>query len=184
MNEPNPTWLPREGSQAISPGAAGSSAGSLADLAGLAKAQARKVLTKIPLLGPVTWLMLQQAATRHTLVSELEWRVLPALIFDQAKLYLKDGAPVGFASWARMSEDVAQRYKKAPHALAMTDWTSGEHIWLIDVFAPFGGAQDVLADLRHQVFAGQVVHQLVPTSPTHATDMAWPAVQPSPAAAQ
>ncbi|MES2399936.1 MAG: hypothetical protein V4573_08115, partial [Pseudomonadota bacterium] len=40
---------------------------SLAALAALAKTQAKKVIAKIPLLGPVTWLMMQQAATRHTL---------------------------------------------------------------------------------------------------------------------
>lgn len=157
-------------------GAAGEPTQSLADLAALAKAQATKVLHKIPLLGPVTWLMMQQAATRHALVSELEWRVMPALMLDQAKLYLKEQAPVGFASWAFLSQEAAQRYQKAPHTLAMTDWTSGEQVWLIDVFAPFGGAQDLLKDLRSKLFPGRIVHQLIPTSPKDATVMAWPAV--------
>ncbi|MDP3798208.1 MAG: toxin-activating lysine-acyltransferase [Polaromonas sp.] len=146
----------------------------LADLAALARQQAHKVLGKIPLLGPVAWLMLQQAAGRHTLLGELEWRVMPALILDQAKLYLKDEAPVAFASWAKLSEEVAQRYQAAPHQLTLADWTSGDQIWLIDVFTPFGGAQDVLKDLREKVFAGQVVRQLVPAG-AQAKVMAWPA---------
>jgi cytolysin-activating lysine-acyltransferase len=54
----------------------------MASLATLAKKQAQKVISKISLLGPVTWLMMQQAASRHTLISELEWRVLPALMLD------------------------------------------------------------------------------------------------------
>lgn len=147
----------------------------LAGLAALAKQQAHRVLGKIPLLGPVTWLMLQQAAGRQTLVGELEWRVMPALMLDQAKLYLKDEAPVAFASWARLSEEVAQRYQAAPHQLTMADWASGEQIWLIDVFTPFGGAQEVLKDLREKLFAGQVVRQLVPVG-AQAKVMAWPAV--------
>lgn len=148
----------------------------LAEIAQLAKNQAHKVLAKIPLLGPVTWLMMQQSASRHTLLSELEWRVMPALILDQAKLYMKDEAPVAFASWARLSEVVAQRYMGAPHQLALTDWNSGDQIWLIDVFTPFGGAQDVLKDLREKVFEGKAVRQLVPTAPTQAKVLMWAAI--------
>lgn len=153
----------------------------LASLAALAKTQAKKVIAKIPLLGPVTWLMMQQAATRHTLISELEWRVLPALLRDQAKLYLKDEAPVAFVSWARLSAEVAQRYQNAPHQLVMSDWSSGDHVWLVDVLTPFGGAQDVLKDVREKVFPGQVVNQLVPLPNAPARVIAWPAVQAAPA---
>ncbi|MFN5348586.1 MAG: toxin-activating lysine-acyltransferase [Polaromonas sp.] len=148
----------------------------LAALAVLAKKQAQKVLSKIPLLGPVTWLMLQQAASRHTLISELEWRVLPALMLDQAKLYLKDEAPVAFVSWACLNDAAAQRYKTAPHQLTMNDWASGDQVWLVDVLTPFGGAQDVLKDLREKMFAGQVVHQLIPL-PEAAKVIAWPAMK-------
>ena len=150
--------------------------GELAELAALAKKQAQKVISKIPLLGPVTWLMMQQSASRHTLVSELEWRVLPPLMLDQAKLYLKDEALIAFVSWARLSDAAAQRYKDAPHQLTMTDWTSGDQVWLIDVLTPFGGAQDVLKDLREKVFPGQVIYQLVPL-PEAPKVIAWPAAK-------
>jgi cytolysin-activating lysine-acyltransferase len=150
----------------------------LAELTALAKEQARKVLGKIPMLGAVAWLMMQQAANRHTLLSELEWRVMPALVLNQAKLYLKDGAPMAFVSWARLSEDVAQRYQAAPHHLTMADWASGDQIWLIDLFTPYGGAQEVLKNLREKVFSGQVVRQLIPVGPTQSKVMTWPAPGP------
>lgn len=159
-------------------GAEGLPPEELAGLVDLAKQQAHKVLGKIPLLGPVTWLMMQQAHSRHTLLSELEWRVMPALMLDQAKLYLKDDAPVAFASWAKLSDATAQRYRSAPHQLAMTDWASGDQIWLIDVFTPFGGAQEVLKDLREKVFAGQIVQQLIPAPQAAAKVLAWPAIYP------
>jgi cytolysin-activating lysine-acyltransferase len=146
----------------------------LAKLAALAKEQVRKVLGKIPMLGAVTWLMMQQAANRHTLLSELEWRVMPALVLNQAKLYLKDEAPMAFVSWARLSEEVAQRYQAAPHQLTMADWASGDQIWLIDMFTPYGGAQEVLKNLREKVFSGQVVRQLIPVGPAQAKAMTWP----------
>lgn len=148
----------------------------LAELATLAKEQARKLLNKVPMLGAVTWLMLQQAANRHTLLSELEWRVMPALVLNQAKLYLKDEVPMAFVSWAKLSEEVAQRYQAAPHQLTMADWASGDQLWLIDVFTPYGGAQEVLKNLREKVFAGQVVRQLVPAGPEKAKVITWPAL--------
>lgn len=86
---------------------------------------------------------------------------------------------MAFASWARLSDAVVQRYKTAPHQLTAADWVSGDQIWLIDVFTPFGGAQDVLKDLREKVFAGQLVHQLVPTAPAQAKVLTWPAVFPT-----
>ncbi|RZI97308.1 MAG: toxin-activating lysine-acyltransferase [Haliea sp.] len=67
-------------------------------IARLSREQANNVLKKIPALGPVAWLMMANAGMRHTLLSELEWRVMPALVLDQAKLYLRDEPPVGFVS--------------------------------------------------------------------------------------
>ena len=150
----------------------------LEQVATLAKAQAQKVFKKIPALGPVVWLMMTQAATRHTLISDLEWRVMPALVLDQAKLYYRDGAPVAYASWAKLSPDVAFSYRSAPHHLAASDWNCGSEIWLVDVFTPFGGGQDVLKDLREQVFAGQEIHQLLPAAAdsTLSKVLTWPAV--------
>lgn len=140
-----------------------------------AKEQAGKMFHKLPLLGPVTWLMLQQPHTRHTLLSELEWRVIPALMHDQAKLYMRDELPIAFASWARLSPSVAQRYRTPPHQLSYTDWNSGEDLWLVDVIAPFGGLQPVLDDLRRHVHPGQALHQLAPLLSEPSRVLTWPA---------
>ena len=145
-------------------------------VAQLAREQAKNVLKKIPALGPVAWLMMASASTRHTLLSELEWRVMPALVLDQAKLYLRDDSPVGFVSWALLSDAAAQRYRQSPHHLAASDWKSGDQVWLVDVLAPFGGAQDVLQDVREVVFQGQPVRQLLPSETTQAEILTWPAV--------
>lgn len=186
MTKPPASSKTSKASKSLTPESAPTNTGStgngplppeeLAELAALAKEQARKVLGKIPMLGAVTWLMMQQAANRHTLLSELEWRVMPALVLNQAKLYLKDEAPMAFVSWAKLSEEVAQRYQAAPHQLSMADWASGDQIWLIDVFTPYGGAQEVLQNLREKLFAGQVVRQLIPVGPAQAKVMTWPAV--------
>lgn len=148
----------------------------MAKLAEFAKDQAKLVMGKIPLLGPVTWLMMQQSGTRHTLLSELEWRVMPALVLEQAKLYMRDSAPIAYVSWALLSEAAVDRYKTPPHHLAAADWKSGDQVWIVDLFTPFGGAQEVLADLREKVFVGQAVHQLVPNVTGQAKTLTWPAV--------
>lgn len=140
-----------------------------------AKEQAGKMFQKLPLLGPVTWLMMQQTHTRHTLISELEWRVIPALMLDQAKLYMRDESPLAYVSWARLSPELAQRYRHPPHQLSFNDWNSGDAIWLVDVVAPFGGLPKIMEELRHQVFAGQVIHQLAPTPTEPAKVVTWPA---------
>ncbi len=145
------------------------------DLAAYAKEQAQRVMSKIPLLGAVSWLMMQQSATRHTLLSELEWRVMPALVLDQAKLFMRESAPIAYVSWARLSDDVAERYQQAPHHLMASDWKSGEQIWIVDLCAPFGGIQEVMKDLRESVFPGQEIHQFTLGGDGQVKAMTWPA---------
>ena len=145
------------------------------DLATYAKEQAQRVMSKIPLLGAVSWLMMQQSATRHTLLSELEWRVMPALVLDQAKLFMRDNAPIAYVSWAKLSEDVAKRYQAAPHHLSASDWNSGEQIWIVDLCTPFGGMQEVMKDLREDVFPHQPIHQFTLGGHGEVKAMTWPA---------
>lgn len=150
--------------------------GEVARLMELAKAKASTVFKKIPLLGPLTWLMMQQSATKHTLISELEWRVMPPLMLEQAKLFMREESPLAFVTWAKMSPASSDRYRKAPHHLMFSDWNSGDQIWLIDIVTPFGGAQEIMQNIREHVFAGQVIHQLVPMPDEPQKMLTWPAV--------
>ena len=149
----------------------------MARIALAAQEQAKRVVDKLPLLGPISWLMLQQSATRYAFISDLEWRVLPALVMDQAKLILKDNLPLAFVSWARLSEQAAARYRQPPYHLSPADWRSGDQIWLIDILAPFGNAAEVLEDIRKNVFPGQSLRQLAPDTGNRVQTIEWPAVQ-------
>ena len=148
------------------------------DLATYAKEQAQRVMGKIPLLGAVCWLMMQQSATRHTFLSELEWRVMPALVLDQAKLFMRESAPIAYVSWAFLSEDVAKRCQQSPHHLSASDWKSGDQVWIVDLCAPFGGMQEVMKELREVTFAGKVVHQFTLSGDGQVKAMTWPAITP------
>lgn len=145
-------------------------------LADLARAQAQNTLQKIPMLGAATWLMLQQPALRASLLADLEWRVLPPLMLGQARLFMRGDAPVGFASWAFLSDEAASRWRQAPHRLAMADWKSGDQAWLIDVFTPHGGAREMLEELRGTHLAGRELHQLVPLPERSPEELRWPPV--------
>ena len=93
----------------------------LAQLTQAARDGARQALALLPVLGHVTWLMLQQGPTRNTLLGDLEWRVLPPLMLKQARLHMRDEAPLAYVSWALLSADAATRYRAAPHRLAAAD---------------------------------------------------------------
>lgn len=135
---------------------------------------ARRLRDTLPLLGSVSWLMLAAPTTRHTLLSDLEWRVMPALALGQAKLYTRDEMPVAYVSWARLSPEAARRFRSQPHRLAPADWRSGEELWVVDLLAPFGGARSVMKDLREQVLPGQPLRQLALTGELEAEVYTWP----------
>ncbi|MBN8285115.1 toxin-activating lysine-acyltransferase [Zoogloea sp.] len=145
----------------------------LSNLVRMAQEQAKVVLRKLPLLGPMTWLMLQRGGTRNILLSELEWRVLPALALDQVRLHMREEAPIAFITWAKLSAAAAGRYREPPHQLSPSDWKSGEDVWIIDVIAPFGGAAEAIQDLKEKVFPGQVLRQLSPSPEGLAEVLKW-----------
>ena len=122
----------------------------------LAIEQAKSVLKKLPLLGPIAWLCMNSPQHRNQFIADLEWRVMPALVLDQAKLYMRDDAPIAYASWAFLSPEAAERYRTIGR-LAPGDWKSGPEAWLIDLVAPFGGGGDVLQDLKEKVLVGRKV---------------------------
>lgn len=138
-----------------------------------AEEQAKQVLRKLPLLGPIAWLMLQQSATRNILLGDLEWRVMPALVLDQARLHVRGDAPLALLTWARLSAEAAARYRLPPHRLAPADWRSGEEIWLVDVIAPYGGGAEAIGELKEKLFPGQTLHQLLPAADQPAQVLTW-----------
>lgn len=145
----------------------------LSHLVEMAQEQAKIVLRKLPLLGPMTWLMLQRGSTRNILLSDLEWRVMPALVLDQVRLHMREEAPIAFITWARLSSAAAERYREPPHRLAPSDWKSGEEIWIVDIVAPFGGGAEAVQTLKEQVFPGKVLRQLSPAPEGAAGVLEW-----------
>ncbi len=133
-----------------------------AELIKLALEQTKEVFKKLPLLGPICFLAMNSSAHRFMFIADFEWRILPPVVFDQAKVYMREEQPIAFASWAFLSEEAAERYRKIGR-LAPKDWKSGDEAWLIDVIAPFGSVEEIVKDLKTNTpLAGKTTKMLGP----------------------
>ncbi|MBI4967002.1 MAG: toxin-activating lysine-acyltransferase [Rhodospirillales bacterium] len=137
------------------------------------------------LFGEMTWLAFQSPTHKHLFLADLEWLLVPAILAKQFRLYRKKGVPIAYASWAFLSEEAERRLRSGAFRLSPADWRSGERAWLIDLVAPFGGAEGFLRDLKAKVFADRPLNYLRPKADGTgiAADQAGAARPTAPAAA-
>lgn len=124
--------------------------------------EAKHALTKLPMLGPALWLFARDARKRFTFIADQDWLLMPPLVLDQCKLYMKGEVPWAFCTWAFVSDEVNARLGSSIPKIAPHEWKTGNHLWLIDVVAPFEGFDEVVADLAKTNFAGKAFKALVP----------------------
>lgn len=142
--------LPPAGSGADTPGWSGDAAQSRreAELA----VQYRRLTNA---LGQVTWLLSQSPRHRTMAVGDFERLILPPLQLGQCRMFHASGKLAGIALWALVSERLDTRLRSGQMRLEPADWRSGDRAWLVDMIAPFGGAEQMLQDLKANVFAGR-----------------------------
>jgi cytolysin-activating lysine-acyltransferase len=97
------------------------------------------------------WLLMAAPQYRHLFLQELSWRLVPPLMLRQFRLFQKDNKPVALATWAMLSEEVAERVteddKMRPDfRLTAAEWRSGERRVVVDVVAPFGGGASEITE--------------------------------------
>jgi cytolysin-activating lysine-acyltransferase len=105
-------------------------------------------------------LMSRDARHRHLFLADLEWALLPPLALKQVRLFRKDDRPVAFATWAFVSEEVEARLAAGHTRLKPEEWKSGDRCWIVDVVAPFGGADEVVKTLKDTVLEEHEVRVL------------------------
>lgn len=123
---------------------------------------AKASLAKLPILGPAMWLYARDERRRWTFIAEQDWLLMPPIVLDQCHLYTKNEIPWAFFTWAMVSEEVHQRLNSGVAKIGPHEWRSGDHCWLIDAVAPFGGLDEVMTELRVKALAGKTVFRLVP----------------------
>ncbi|MEK9967765.1 MAG: toxin-activating lysine-acyltransferase [Ferrovibrio sp.] len=117
----------------------------------------------IGFLGEVIWLMMYSAGHKHFFVTDLEWLAVPPVALRQFRLWRRNNLPVAYASWAYLNETAEARLMQGVRKLAPNDWKSGDRLWLVDLVVPFGGTEEVLKELREQVFKDKKAKTLRPS---------------------
>lgn len=128
--------------------------------------QSLKILKRLPAIGPILLLYMQSAHRRFQFISDLEWLLIPPLVGGQCKLYMKEEYPISYISWAFLDEAAEKRMFLNGGKLRPEDWKSGDRLWIIDIVAPFGGVENMLADIQRNEFPDQLIRLIVPDAKT------------------
>jgi cytolysin-activating lysine-acyltransferase len=89
----------------------------------------------------------------------VEQLIEPALKHKCLKFYFDEqGAPVGYAIWATVTDDVEERFMRSGRwQLHPSEWNEGATLWLVDFVAPFGHARAMLNDLARLLSDGHAM---------------------------
>lgn len=123
----------------------------------------RPPATAAEVFGEVVSLMMMPSSHKFLFLSDLEWLVVPPIMLRQFRLWRNAERPVGYASWAFLSEAVEARMLAGGRRLQPNDWKSGDRAWLIDMAAPSADfAEAMVKELKEKVFAGKPLKGLKP----------------------
>jgi cytolysin-activating lysine-acyltransferase len=112
-------------------------------------------------LGEIVWLMSQSPLHKQFFIADLEWLVMTPAILQQFRLFYDQSKPIGVAFWATVNEEVEARLAAGTTRMRPQDWKSGDRLWVVDVIAPFGGAEQMVQDLKAKVFPQREMKFLV-----------------------
>jgi cytolysin-activating lysine-acyltransferase len=113
--------------------------------------EAKKTVSQV--LGEITWLLTQSPIHKQLFIGDLEWFVMPSILLEQFRIFNGPQHPVAFALWARVSKETEERLEAGAHKLRPDEWKGGDRAWIIEVVAPFGGQDEILADMAEHIFA-------------------------------
>ncbi len=108
----------------------------------------------------------------NSFIADLEWFVMTPILLQQFRLFYAKDRPScrrharngGVVLWAYVDDDTAARLAAGTNKLRPQDWKSGDKVWAVEVIAPFGGAEDMLKDLKSHVFPTQEVRYVAVTA--------------------
>lgn len=117
-------------------------------------AQPSKTVSHV--LGEITWLLSQSPIHKNMFISDLEWMVMPAILLEQFRIFHgPSGQPAGLVLWGSISDETEERLRSHKVRLRPDEWKGGPNLWLIEMVAPFGGQEEMLADVAATIFQGK-----------------------------
>ena len=100
--------------------------------------------------------------------------LMTPVLLQQFRLFYATGRPIGVMRqraskkllWGMVSEEVEQRLAGGVGKLRPQDWKSGDKLWVMleacfqhdEVIAPFGGAEEMVKDLKEKVFPDRAIN--------------------------
>lgn len=108
-------------------------------------------------MGAVAFVMAQHGRHQDSPIKALASRIVPAAMARQIRIYYAShGTPVGYITWAWLSQDAERRWINVPDAsLHQSEWTDGETLWVIDFLTFPGLERQLLNHARDTLFADQ-----------------------------
>ncbi len=131
-----------------------------------------KKKTVAEMLGEITWLMTQSTRHKSFFLSDLEWMAMAPIMLNQFRVFYATDTeaekatgkptsrPIGVALWALVNEDVGARLASGNSRMRPQDWKCGDRLWVADIIAPYGGQEEMLQDLKSQVFPDRTIKYL------------------------
>jgi hemolysin-activating ACP:hemolysin acyltransferase len=94
--------------------------------------------------------VLTSSARRTEALQPLGIHLWPAVRLNQIGfLYNSRGSPVAFATWAFVTNAVAQSLLADPnYQMDISEWNEGDQLWLVDFVASVGEAHNLVRKLR------------------------------------
>ncbi len=120
-------------------------------------------------LGEITWLMTQSPLHKRLFLEDLEWLVMTPVLLNQFRLYYAPDRPIGVVLWAKVNDEVAAILSEGVNRLRPQDWTSGDKAWVVECISPFGGAQEMVEELKQEVFSDETLWLTSPGADGKAT---------------
>jgi cytolysin-activating lysine-acyltransferase len=106
-------------------------------------------------IGLATTLMLRSTSYQHYPINCLSAWVEPAIMLKQIKFFFdRHGHPIGYLTWAYLTEDVENRMFRDPKFLLhVSEWNEGDRLWFLDFLAPTGFGSLILRHIRDDMFS-------------------------------
>ncbi len=120
--------------------------------------------------GQLVSLMMRMRQYKFTMLSELEWLLLPAIAtrqFRVAEGVSQDKglvAPIAAVLWAQVNPEVDRRIAESldlPIRLKPEEWRSGENFWIIEALGDPKGVTAMLQHLKQNELKDKVVKMRV-----------------------
>lgn len=111
--------------------------------------------TVAQMLGEITWLLTQSPIHKQLFVGDLEWFCMPPIMHRTFRMFYGPQSPAAVVMFARVSAETDARLEAGGYKLRPDEWVGGDIRWLIEMVAPFGAQDEIMADFATHIFPNQ-----------------------------